>query len=208
MINIACFDLEGSIREEFKKIPFINDSSNIKFFSETNDKIYELFSREAIDIFLVVDDERHVSSYDFVCHLKENHPEIQIIFVSNKSDFKSVRTAFLYGISDYILLPLDFFQVEETINNLLLNHTDFYLSKKILDKLDGMLKFIFKGGENINDYIDSLVNMVFTDFSDNFSRQTVVEKIKFTSYKSMIARKPGLKNFFTKKTTQKKSALT
>lgn len=204
MINIGCYDLTGKIREEFKKVPFINDSSNIKFFPENNDRIYDLFSREAIDIMFVVDDEKHLSAYDFVCYLKENHPEIQIIFLSDKSDFKSVRKAFLYGISDYILLPLEYYQIEETINNLVMNHTDFYLSKKILDKLDGMLKFIFKGGQNINEYIDSLVNMVFTDFSDNFSRQTVVEKIKFSSYKSMIARKPWLEKFLYKENYTKK----
>ena len=91
MINIGCYDLTGKIREEFKKVPCINESSNIKFFPENNDRIYDLFSREAIDIMFVDDDEKHLSAYDFVCYLKENHPEIQIIFVSDK-----IKNAFVF----------------------------------------------------------------------------------------------------------------
>lgn len=198
MINVAIFDPDGTAERQLSECVFISNSMNINFIRNKNvSALYETLSLTPIDIMFVSDVKSQIEAYDFISFLHIHYPNTQIIYLSKSTDLRNVRKAYSFGVKDYLSIPLLHTEIEDSVNNILLNRTDFYFSEKTQAKLDALLKYIFRGGiSDLKSYVSDIVDSVFQEFSSaKFDCQISVEKLKSAAYQIMIAKKPWLERY-------------
>ncbi len=93
----------------------------------------------------------------------ENYPNTLCVLFSAYKEFDYARGAIQYGVTNYLLKPLDFAELEETCLNLKQKLDAQLTSKTIIKELS-----YFKIQKSINDYLES-DNISFESFQESLS---------------------------------------
>lgn len=127
MLKVIIADDEKWVRATIKTlIPF--DKLEMKLVGEAANGIEALeFCRlHSPDIVLTDIMMPGLTGLDLIDELKQSHPGIKIAIISGYSDFEYAKAAMKYGITDYLLKPLDeneLLQVLERFRNEILEET-------------------------------------------------------------------------------------
>ncbi|MBO5070664.1 MAG: response regulator [Roseburia sp.] len=113
---------------------------------------------------LVITDIRmpHMDGLELSRHISENHPGIITIIISGYSEFEYARKAIRYGVSTYLLKPLDFSELAENL-------------KLLKDKLDTLHMDATYFEEDISLFFTDLIGGIITQ------KETLIERFSSLS---------------------------
>ncbi|KRF42740.1 response regulator [Paenibacillus sp. Soil787] len=137
-MNFKVLVLDDEPKQRKGIIAKINISSlPITIVGEAGDGIegLELVLREQPDI--VITDIRMpgMDGLDFIERAKELNPEIVFVIISGYSDFDFAKRAIKYGVSDYLLKPIDEAELRSNLANIILKIEETRKSRLEMEKL-------------------------------------------------------------------------
>ncbi len=102
---------------------------------ENGREVIDFLKTDSADIILLDIRMPHVSGLDVARYVSENHPEMKVVILSGYNDFEYARTTLRYGVSDYLLKPVN----EDDLNTVLKKCVDMlnlmHQSKARMDSL-------------------------------------------------------------------------
>ncbi len=118
MYKVTIVDDEPSIISSIKRI--IDRTTEFKVISEeySVDKCIENLPGNKPDIIFTDIKMPGKSGIDLIKYLSDQYKDITIIVVSGFDDFEYVREAFIYGVEDYILKPVNPAKFLDMLNSL------------------------------------------------------------------------------------------
>jgi two-component system, NtrC family, response regulator AtoC len=112
------------------KEELVNEGYNVDVVYDGKDAI-ELLKKRGYDILLLDLEMREVHGEKVLGYAKDNHPSLQIIVLTAKSDIRTAIDCIKQGAYDFITKPYEFGQLCVTIERAL-EHKDLLLKNKIL----------------------------------------------------------------------------
>lgn len=106
--QVIIADDEYFIRQKLKKIiPW--ESLQLTFAGEAENglEVIELISNTPCDILLLDNRMPKMDGLKALSILREKYPSLSVIIISGYNDFEYARTAIRYGVTDYLLKPVD-----------------------------------------------------------------------------------------------------
>ncbi|MHC1750642.1 MAG: response regulator [Cellulosilyticaceae bacterium] len=114
--NLLIADDEYFIRQRIKKIiPW--EALDLQFVGEAENgaEVIGLLSQFPVDIAILDIKMPKISGLATAEYIHTNYPLIQIIILSGYNDFEYARSAFRFGVSDYLLKPVDGSSLENAL---------------------------------------------------------------------------------------------
>jgi adenylate cyclase len=113
-------DLEALIRQKFRRQ--IREKKYEFFFAENGRVALEVLESEP-DIFLVLSDINmpEMDGLTLLVKIAENNPLIQVVMVSAYGDMDNIRTAMNKGAFDFICKPVNFEDLEVTMEKTIIH---------------------------------------------------------------------------------------
>ena len=94
--------------------------TELKVFEASNGRdALELLKHQTVEILLTDIKMPYVSGLELAEKVSSQYPEMKIVMFSGYSDFSYAQTAIRYGVSDYILKPVDPLEFQKTMKKLL-----------------------------------------------------------------------------------------
>lgn len=107
MIRMLVVDDEKLEREGVKYL-LSQEAGERKIFEASNGReALQLLREEEIDLLLTDIKMPHMDGLELTARARELKPELQIVIFSGYSDFGFAREAMRYGVTDYVLKPVD-----------------------------------------------------------------------------------------------------
>lgn len=117
-LNLLIVDDEYFIRQRLKKvIPWKELNLSFAGEAENGQEALELIEKEAVDILLLDIKMPKISGIELAKYIHEQHRHIKIIILSGYNDFEYARSAIRYGVTDYLLKPIDQQSLQESLTN-------------------------------------------------------------------------------------------
>lgn len=107
-LNLLIADDEYFIRQRIKRIiPW--DELDLNFIGEAENgtEVIDAFDKSTIDIVILDIKMPKMTGIQAAEQLYNKHPDTKIIILSGYNDFEYARTAMRYGVTDYLLKPVD-----------------------------------------------------------------------------------------------------
>lgn len=117
-INLLLADDEYFIRQRLKKIiPWT--ALNLKFIGEAENgqEVLDALEKHTIDIVLLDIKMPKMTGIQAAEYIYSNYPMTKIIILSGYNDFEYARTAMRYGVTDYLLKPVDEMSLRATLED-------------------------------------------------------------------------------------------
>ncbi len=112
------------------KEELVNEGFNVEVVYDGKDAI-ELLKKRFYDILLLDLEMREVHGEKVLGYVKDNHPSLQVIVLTAKSDVRTAIDCIKRGAYDFITKPYEFGQLCVTIERAL-EHKDLLIKNKIL----------------------------------------------------------------------------
>ena len=94
--------------------------TELEVFEASNGRdALELLKHQTVEILLTDIKMPYVSGLELAEKVSSQYPEMKIVMFSGYSDFSYAQTAIRYGVSDYILKPVDPLEFQKTMKKLL-----------------------------------------------------------------------------------------
>lgn len=107
-INLLLADDEYFIRQRLKKIiPWTALNLNFVGEAENGQEVLDAFKKHTIDILILDIKMPKMTGIQAAEYIHTNYPMVKIIILSGYNDFEYARTAMHYGVTDYLLKPVD-----------------------------------------------------------------------------------------------------
>lgn len=196
MINVSVYDPTRKLQKKMTNRQDMQRVTDlVKFDLYEIDEILFLTYKNDLKIVILVVDFTSLVHMDYIqklCDISES----KIIVISNTTTYSLVRSAFLAGVYDY----LDYNTIEYTLYNslqsILKQQSKLFFPTEIREKMKSISKHIFDGGNNLAEYVENIVDNIFTKWGDDdMARQQIIESLKIESYKYFVASKPWLEKF-------------
>lgn len=115
MYRILVVDDERIEREGIKFLLADDKEEKIVFEAADGRQALNILGKEDIDILLTDVKMPHMDGLELTRRAREKYPELKIIIFSGYGDFSFAQEAIHYGVTDYILKPVNPEQFEETM---------------------------------------------------------------------------------------------
>lgn len=107
MMNVLIVDDEKIEREGLKYLLSMEKGKHGIYEAANGRQALQILRAECIDMLLTDIKMPHMDGLELSKRAKELFPEIQIIIFSGYNDFTFAQEAIRYGVTDYILKPVD-----------------------------------------------------------------------------------------------------
>lgn len=117
-LNLLIADDEYFIRQRLKKIiPWT--ALNLNFIGEAENgmEVMELLEKHPVDIIILDIKMPKMTGIQAAEQIHEDYPQTKIIILSGYNDFEYARTAMRYGVTDYLLKPVDTLVLKSTLED-------------------------------------------------------------------------------------------
>ena len=92
--------------------------TELEVFEASNGRdALELLKHQTVEILLTDIKMPYVSGLELAEKVSSQYPEMKIVMFSGYSDFSYAQTAIRYGVSDYILKPVDPLEFQKTMKS-------------------------------------------------------------------------------------------
>ena len=115
MYRILVVDDEKIEREGIKYLLAEDKEEKTIFEASDGKQALNILGKEEIDILLTDIKMPHMDGLELTRGAREKYPDLKIIIFSGYGDFSFAQEAIHYGVTDYILKPVDPEQFEETM---------------------------------------------------------------------------------------------
>lgn len=115
MYRILVVDDEKIEREGIKYLLAEDKEEKTIFEASDGKQALNILGKEEIDILLTDIKMPHMDGLELTRRAREKYPDLKIIIFSGYGDFSFAQEAIHYGVTDYILKPVDPEQFEETM---------------------------------------------------------------------------------------------
>lgn len=115
MYRILVVDDERIEREGIKYLLAEDKEEKTVFEAADGRQALNILGKEEIDILLTDVKMPHMDGLELTRRAREKYPDLKIIIFSGYGDFSFAQEAIHYGVTDYILKPVDPEQFEETM---------------------------------------------------------------------------------------------
>ena len=115
MYRILVVDDERIEREGIKFLLAEDKEEKIVFEAADGRQALNILGKEDIDILLTDVKMPHMDGLELTRRAREKYPDLKIIIFSGYGDFSFAQEAIHYGVTDYILKPVNPEQFEETM---------------------------------------------------------------------------------------------
>lgn len=117
MLNVQIVDDEPIIRMGLKKlINWEELDFEIACIAQNGKQALEQLETENVDLIITDIEMPIMNGLDFIREVRENNRDVEIVILTAYDDFEYAKTAIKYGITEYILKPIE----EEAVMELLL----------------------------------------------------------------------------------------
>lgn len=117
MIRVLVVDDEKIEREGVKYLLSQEDGEREIFEASNGKQALQILRTQSIDLLLTDIKMPHMNGLELSRKAKEEFEQLRIVIFSGHSDFSFAQEAIRYGVSDYILKPVDPGSFHETIQN-------------------------------------------------------------------------------------------
>lgn len=115
MYRILVVDDERIEREGIKYLLAEDKAEKTVFEAADGRQALNILGKEEIDILLTDVKMPHMDGLELTRRAREKYPDLKIIIFSGYGDFSFAQEAIHYGVTDYILKPVDPEQFEKTM---------------------------------------------------------------------------------------------
>ena len=113
-------DLEMLVSHKFRR-QIREDELSFVFASDGEEALSVLRGQEAVDLVLSDINMPKMDGLSLLRHLKELDADLRAVIVSAYGDMSNIRTAMNLGAFDFVTKPIEFADLEVTINKALKN---------------------------------------------------------------------------------------
>ena len=114
-MNVLIVDDEKIEREGIKYLLSMEKGKRSLYEAANGKQALQILRTESIDLLLTDIKMPHMDGLELSRRAKELFPDIQIVIFSGYNDFTFAQEAIRYGVTDYILKPVDPDNFHETI---------------------------------------------------------------------------------------------
>lgn len=107
MMNVLIVDDEKIEREGIKYLLSMEKGKRSVYEAANGKQALQILRTESIDLLLTDIKMPHMDGLELSRRAKELFPDIQIVIFSGYNDFTFAQEAIRYGVTDYILKPVD-----------------------------------------------------------------------------------------------------
>ena len=98
-----------------KRVDWLKYGFTEVYTAQETGSVREFLKKEAVD-FILCDVEMHgENGLDFIKDVKRLYPKTECIIVTCHAEFDYIQRAMRYGVSDYILKPIDYQELEDVL---------------------------------------------------------------------------------------------
>ena len=117
MFKILVVEDDTSLKNLFCKTLIKNNYQ--PFGAENAEKALEILDNESMDLIITDIMMPGIDGFEFIKQLREAHIEIPVLIITAKSDIMDKQTGFLAGADDYMVKPIDIYEMLLRVNALL-----------------------------------------------------------------------------------------
>jgi two-component system response regulator YesN len=194
MYKVMLVDDEPSVISSLKRL-ILKKSDSFTVIAEcySADSAYKLIPSACPDVVLTDIKMPGTNWIELIKRISQDHPEIVCIVISGYDDFSYVHDAFLYGIEDYILKPVEPEKFIKLLDELKIKIDNEQVSKQNIQLIRGTEKKAEIDNANLN-ISEKMVNDIELYIKSHISEDNSIDTICHTfgvsqPYLSRIFRK-------------------
>jgi two-component system response regulator YesN len=200
MYKISIIDKESSMENEIRTLNVWEEHSEFELAGCESDEANGVgYIKESNSAMVIINAAgRSADTIPLIADIRRTMPEVYIVLAGLRNDFEYVRAAFISGVFDCMLLPIN----NKSLKNVLMRMYSDTGSKYAAFTAGGLMQPLVDAvcrGDSAADICREIVGKIYSEFEDDaIAGYIVSEKVKTYAYDEIMSRMAWLKKLVYK----------